>query len=150
MKRRPGVFLFALFVCLSFPLAASALDNPHESMDACPACHSAIPSLEDAEAREFRLLQGTIDATCKACHADFTCALGLGKVVHPSGIEEWDRVVCDGPKTLPLHEGKITCATCHYHLKPVGADFKMVRKATFYEGNVDLTAFCGDCHEDYY
>ena len=51
---------------------------------------------------------------------------------------------------MTLFNGKIACATCHYHLKPVGADFRMVRKAQFFGREVDLSAFCADCHEDYY
>lgn len=152
MKRHPGFALFVLAACLA---AAStvpqAVENPHVSMDACLACHVSVPSLEDAQALEYRLRNGTIDETCRGCHANITCALGLGKVVHPSGIDEWDPRICDGPRTLPLHEGgKITCSTCHYRLRPVGEDYKMVRRAAFHDGHVELVAFCMDCHEDYY
>lgn len=151
MYRHPGFALVVLFACLSLAKPVdSAPVNPHISMDLCPYCHVAIPSHDDIALGEFRLLRDSIDTTCKTCHADTACALGIGQVVHPSGIGNWNQRVCDGPKTLPLYAGKITCATCHYHLKPVGADFKMVRKANFFGNDVDLSAFCADCHEDYY
>jgi hypothetical protein len=150
MIRHPGIAIPLLFVAVLFAIPAFAAENPHASMDACPACHTAIPSPEDALTGEFRLTRSTIDETCKSCHPDTACALGLGRVVHPSGIRSWDPAVCDGPKTLPLYEGKIGCATCHYHLKPVGEDFKMVRNVTFFDGQPEFTGLCSDCHEDYY
>lgn len=150
MIRHPGLVPALLFVAALFATSAFAADSPHASMDACPACHTAIPSPEDVRAMEYRLTRATIDETCKSCHPDAACALGLGRVVHPSGIDTWDPAVCDGPKSLPLFEGRIGCATCHFHLKPVGDDFKMVRNVTFYDGQPEFTRLCADCHEDYY
>jgi hypothetical protein len=152
MKRHSGFALavLSLFLCMSSVPFALAADNPHVSMDACPACHVDIPTPEDAFAQEFRLARGSVDDTCRTCHADTACALGLGRVVHPSGIDEWDRRICDGPKTLPLFEGRISCTTCHYYLKPVGNDFRMVRNVKFYDGQPELSGLCADCHEDYY
>jgi hypothetical protein len=152
MVRHPAFAAAALFACLAFApaTAPAAADNPHVSMDACPACHVVVPTPEEALAGDYGLTRPSIDETCRSCHAATACALGLGLVVHPSGIDTWDRRVCDGPKTLPLFNGTIACATCHYHLKPVGADFRMVRKAQFFGREVDLSAFCADCHEEYY
>ncbi len=150
MKRQLLIALAIFFISLATATVVIAADNPHTSMDACPVCHVAIPSPDDARVDEFRLTRNSIDDTCKGCHADKSCALGLGRVAHPSGIDTWDRHICDGPKTLPLFKGKITCATCHFHLKPVGPDFKMVRNARFFDGQVEMSALCADCHEDYY
>ncbi|HEY5997392.1 MAG TPA: hypothetical protein VIU29_10245 [Candidatus Deferrimicrobiaceae bacterium] len=150
MIRHPGIAVPLLFVAALFATPVFAAVNPHISMDACPACHTAIPSPEDVLVEEFRLTRPTIDETCRTCHPVTACALGLGLVVHPSGIRTWNTAVCNGPKSLPLYEGKIGCATCHFHLKPVGEDFKMVRNVTFLDGQPEFTRLCADCHEDYY
>jgi hypothetical protein len=148
MNRHPVLPLLVLFLFAAQPVFGFGVVNPHESMEetACLSCHYSVPVAEDSACGEYRLLKDSIEATCRSCHPGELCALGVGRVVHLSGIETWKS---RGPRTLPLYEGKITCTTCHYRLKPAGEDFKMVRNVVFRDGNPDLRPLCADCHEGY-
>jgi hypothetical protein len=135
-------------------LAASpdsrALLNPHVKPEQCGSCHTKIPTEADGGAEDYFLLKETIDDTCHICHEKTCCKPGsLHGINHPSNIDKWDRKLFRRPKTLPLHNGFITCNTCHLHTVPDGPSFKMVRIVSVDGKKIDWTELCRDCHVGY-
>jgi hypothetical protein len=146
--RSLALSLFSSFLLAAVPFkvwAAPVTCNPHTSADreSCLSCHTVIPVADDAACGVFRLTRDTVDETCRCCHRQVVCALGPDRVEHLSDAETWN---CQGPKTLPLNDGRITCTTCHYRMKPEGGDYKMVRNVALVDGKPDFTKFCADCH----
>ncbi|MDH3393287.1 MAG: hypothetical protein OEL66_04720 [Desulfobulbaceae bacterium] len=152
MKRRMIWGLGFLLVFLAPTLAAEAdIINPHLPPEPCLACHTKVPSKEEAKAGQYFHLEKTIDATCKTCHACCKSGVLHLEMLHPSDVSEWDRSVFTAPKTLPLHNGKITCNTCHYHRLPeYEITIFMLRKVKedAIKG-MDWSPLCHDCHVGY-
>ncbi|HEY5997393.1 MAG TPA: hypothetical protein VIU29_10250 [Candidatus Deferrimicrobiaceae bacterium] len=125
-------------------------ENPHRGPDGCHYCHIAIPAPEDAAEERYFLVRDTIDETCKTCHAESGCALGVNKTAHPSNLALWDVRTGTGPhpQNLPLHDGKIVCTTCHHRTVQEDDSYRRVRLAEWRNGEPDLTGFCADCHND--
>lgn len=140
-------FLLPSLLAFSRPAIALTID-PHDSPDGCLVCHIAVPGPEDAAEKRYHLVANSIDETCNRCHAESACALGVNRTAHPSSLLMWDSRIHTGPhpRTLPLHEGRIVCTTCHYRTRQADEGYRMVRKAAWYDGQPDLTAFCADCH----
>ena len=134
-----------------FPSTVEIID-PHEEPATCRSCHDRIPAEEDAQSGDLYLLAETIDDTCHMCHPYDCCRIGaLTGHNHPSNVSKWDVEKFTVPKKLPLHDGLITCNTCHYHREneATGGKYKMVRMVKVTLDRVDWTALCLDCHVDY-
>ncbi len=145
------ILLFLPLLALHFtPFPAGAVLNPHVKPEPCGSCHTRVPTQEEGEAGDYHLLKDTIDDTCQVCHVAKCCSPGsLHGISHPSNIKDWDWKVFRRPKTLPLHNGYITCSTCHFHSIPEGPSFKMVRIVSVEGKKIDWTGLCRDCHSGY-
>ncbi len=139
-----------LLLLIPAALILYGFTNPHAGPDTCGSCHSAVPTADDAAARDYKLLGGTIDGTCRACHREKYCTLGSYQAFHPSGIDEWEDWIARPPRTVPLFGGFITCATCHLHRRPGEPDYKMLRLTRVEGDKVDTTELCRDCHPTFY
>ena len=155
MSIRTGVFAVFFFIILGTVYVlptAPVLGNvdPHQDPADCDSCHTGIPDEEQAESGEYLLKEESIDATCHLCHPYDCCRINsLKGHNHPSNVSEWDVDNFTEPRSLPLHEGYITCNTCHYHLRPDGPDYKMVRMVKIKLDKVDWSELCADCHRGY-
>lgn len=136
---------------------AFAVANPHiDSSDnsSCLSCH--VPGFEAARPGEYTMLEATIDAVCLTCHVKTECCLVGQKHMdglfigrsHASDLDAADIRREFRPKTLPLQDGRMTCNTCHYHRRPEGRDYKLVRLVDFTPEGVAWTRLCLDCHVD--
>lgn len=152
------VMLLAATLVLSGATIAGAATDPHQDTldkSSCLFCHVAGFEAPEIAKSGYTLLESTIDAVCLRCHTKECCAVGqkhmdelfIG-VSHPSDVEERDIQRESRPKTLPLQDGKMTCNTCHYHRRPPGKDYKLVRMIEFKSSGVDWTNLCLDCHKE--
>lgn len=142
-----GVFLGSVLLA---SVSSFAIMNPHKKPEPCESCHSKVPSKEDGESGNYYLLKDSIDDTCHVCHDTMCCsAFTIHGGSHPSNIKDWDRKLFRAPKTLPLHDGYITCSTCHLHSIPDGPSYKMVRIVRIDGKKIDWTELCRDCHSSY-
>ncbi|MBI5419695.1 MAG: hypothetical protein HZA60_06385 [Deltaproteobacteria bacterium] len=150
MSRPVVPCLLAVFFLACISIAAFGVLNPHIEPPQCDSCHKKIPTEEEAAAGHYFLLKDTIDDTCHICHEKTCCKPGsLHGINHPSNIKDWDRKYFRKPKTLPLHNGYITCNTCHLHRMPGGNQYKMVRIVKIDGKKIDWTDLCTDCHIGY-
>jgi len=140
----------AVAVLLTASPDSRALLNPHVKPEPCGSCHTKVPTEDDGRVGDYFLLKDSIDDTCHICHEKTCCKPGsLHGTSHPSNIDRWDWKKFRRPKTLPLHNGFITCNTCHVHTKPDGLSYKMVRIVKIDGKKIDWTGLCTDCHVDY-
>jgi len=156
----PGVTRIACLVvwlALVAGPAASAVTDPHlDTSDgsSCLFCH--FPGFQSAAPGEETLLEPTIDAVCLTCHVKTECCTIGQKHVdplfigysHPSDLDGADIRSTSRPKTLPLQNGRMTCNTCHFHRRPEGRDYKLVRLVDYTANGVEWTRLCQDCHSD--
>jgi hypothetical protein len=109
-----------------------------------------VPTAEEVENEELFLIEDTIDGTCHSCHPYDCCRINsLKGHNHPSNVNKWDVENFTEPQTLPLHDGYITCNTCHFHLRPTPSGHKMVRIVEVQLNRIDWTILCADCHRQY-
>lgn len=155
----PKIVLIAVMLVLAATPQALAVENPHiDTADnsSCLLCH--VPGYEtaDTDAGDFALLEETIDALCLTCHIKTECCVigqkHMGGIFigysHPTDIDA-NRIQREYlPKTLPLQAGTMTCNTCHFHRRPEGQDYKLVRLVDFTDNGVEWTNLCQDCHAD--
>jgi hypothetical protein len=143
--------VLALFITLAPCATAGAINNPHFS-EHCPSCHLKLPDSGADGAIDYHFLAEDIDPTCLICHMDSCCTIARPhESTHASGIDRWDRKKYGTPKKLPLTDGYITCATCHFWRRsnnPAPEDYKLVRLVAIRATGVDWTALCHDCHSD--
>ena len=158
--RAPRGATAALVTALALLLGASpglaAVPDPHvdtADLSSCLLCH--VPGFEDASAGDYALLEDSIDAVCLRCHVKTECCtIGqkhLGVFIgnsHPSDLDARDLKRESSPETLPLQDGRLTCNTCHFHRRPAGRDYKLVRLVEFTGDGVQWTTLCQDCHRD--
>jgi hypothetical protein len=155
MKR----LLTAILFLLSGATIALALVNPHDRSDPdrCISCHTQeVTTQECSEIDGYCLRNESIDGMCLLCHKKSECctvgqehdALDLGHS-HPSDLDEARVAKKHRPRTLPTHNGLITCNTCHLHEKPDTPDHMLVRIVRITEKGVDWTGLCADCHDEY-
>ncbi len=150
--RGAAVIVLAGLVLAAGPTMAEVqIINPHlEPPEHCGSCHVAVPTPEQLEAEEYNLIKDSVDETCHVCHPYDCCRLyALKGHNHPSNVSKWDVEKFTEPKTLPLHNGLITCNTCHFHRKPDGPSYRMVRIIDIGLQRVDWTGLCRDCHINY-
>jgi hypothetical protein len=150
MSRHAPRHVFLVLLLVFSSASAFALLNPHVKPEPCGSCHTKTPTKDDGGAGNYFLLKDTIDDTCHVCHETVCCKPGsLHGFNHPSDVDKWDWKKFRRPKTLPLHNGKITCSTCHFHSIPEGDSYKMVRIVKIDGKSIDWTELCHDCHVDY-
>jgi hypothetical protein len=153
-----------LFVCVALPapLPAYATDtlDPHRTRIAeCTDCHTEDIYTEDCHQSDgFCLAAQSVDDLCLRCHMQEECCrlgqdhqaqLFLGERSHRSNMAAREVDPAHLPKTLPLHNERITCRTCHLHSRAEEKDYKMLRLVKLEGGKVDWTSLCHDCHEEY-
>jgi hypothetical protein len=79
-------------------------EDVHRSDGACETCHTADAATLHADPAAARTaVVPDLEARCMACHGDEGPS-------HKTGVEPTKPV----PDALPLTEGKVTCATCHF------------------------------------
>ena len=96
----------ALVVLLAAAIAHARAhgDDVHHAPDRCEACHTADAATLHADpAPAARLLAPDLEARCAACHGDEGPSHQTGVPPKPPP-----------PSGLPLADGRISCATCHY------------------------------------
>ncbi|MCL5885277.1 MAG: hypothetical protein M1377_08080 [Deltaproteobacteria bacterium] len=141
--------VLAACVLLTASPDSRAVLNPHIKPEPCDSCHAKIPTEADGRVGDYFLIKESIDETCHVCHERTCCKPGsLHGINHPSNINKWDWKKFRRPKTLPLHNGFITCNTCHLHTIPDGPSYKMVRIVIADGKRIDWTGLCLDCHQD--
>jgi len=139
---------------------ASALLNPHDESvpNRCLSCHTKVITPEDARQGNYFLLRDSIDGLCLICHLKQDCCTigqshsalpGYIGISHPSDLDARSISRASRPKTLPLQDDRITCATCHLHDRQKPKDYEMVRLVVIKDTGVDWTGLCHDCHENY-
>ena len=96
----------ALLVLLAATIAQARAhgDDVHRADGRCEACHTADAATLHADpAAARRLLAPDLEARCAGCHGDEGPS-------HETGIPPKS----PPPPGLPLADGRISCATCHY------------------------------------
>ncbi len=141
-------------------MSAPAIVDPHDESDPqrCRSCHTQAIHDPDRREGEYHLLTASVDGVCLICHRKEECCrvgqehlekLFLGEHTHPSDLRV-SRVGREHrPRTLPVHDGRITCNTCHLHDRGKPEDYKLVRLVISKRTGVDWTPLCHDCHDDY-
>jgi hypothetical protein len=154
-----GLFISALL--FSAPRAdAEETADPHSTrITGCTDCHTEEIYTEDChESDGFCLIAKSVDDLCLHCHVkEECCRLGqehqsqlfLGERSHPSDVDVRDVKPAHLPESLPIHDGRITCSTCHLHSRAEGFDYMMLRLVKLNGNEVDWSALCADCHEEY-
>jgi predicted CXXCH cytochrome family protein len=150
----------ALVPLLLWSTGAAALVDPHDdgNPSRCLSCHTRAITAEDARRGDLSLLKESIDEVCLICHLEKDCCvtgqrhegrdISLG-VTHPSDLDARSVPRTARPKTLPLQDGRITCATCHLHDRQKPADYKLVRMVRIKDTGIDWSPLCLDCHPTY-
>lgn len=122
----------------------AATDNPHWKSDACIVCHESA----DPEVNSAALNTATAEDRCLACHQD-------GEAVacpHLSGISVDEGGLGELPESYSakLHEGEITCTTCHdLQQQCTGPQSSRYRNPAFVRNGpfLDSSAACFECHQ---
>ena len=139
--------------------AAAEIVNPHDSAQPkfCLNCHTEEIYTRNCNENEgYCLLGGSVDGLCLTCHVKAECCkpgaehlkkLYLGMKNHPSDVDTRDIPQAYYPRTLPIHQGRITCRTCHLHTQEKTGGYKMLRLVTITDKKVDWTVLCHDCHK---
>ncbi len=134
--------------------------NPHSTrITECTDCHTIDIYTEDCHERDgFCLIARSVDQLCLHCHTkEECCRLGqehqaqlfIGERSHPTNVDVRYVKPAHLPKTLPIHNWRITCRTCHLHSRNEDADYKMLRLVKLEGNKVDWSVLCLDCHEEY-
>lgn len=163
--RGSGIFAAVLAASLALAIAAPAAEtvtNPHDTTkpDYCLDCHDeSIYRHGCDDPAGFCLLADSVDGLCLLCHiAEDCCRTGqqhqsrlyLGKMRHPSDIDVSRAKKAYLPKSLPIHNGRISCRTCHLHTRKTPRDYKMLRIVKLTGSDVDWSVLCADCHDENY
>jgi hypothetical protein len=154
-----GLFISAILSSAPWADAEETI-NPHNTrITDCTDCHTEDIYTEDCHERDgFCLMAKSVDDLCLYCHVKAECCrlgqehqtmLFLGENSHPSNVDVRDVNPAHLPKTLPIHDGRITCRTCHLHSRAEDSDYKMLRLVELDGNRVDWTVLCADCHEKY-
>lgn len=157
---RAALLVATLCSCLVARTGATAITNPHDTSKPkfCLNCHTEeIYTKNCNEPEGYCLLAGSVDGLCLTCHIKEECCrpglthlpkIHLGARNHPSGLEAGKIPSASSPKTLPLHQGRITCRTCHLHVRERPDGYKLLRLVDIASKGVDWAVLCRDCHKD--
>ena len=155
-----GWIVIAAFFLLAAHADAAEVSSPHDTDEPkiCLNCHTSdIYSKLCNESAGYCLLAGSVDGLCLTCHVKEECCkpglehlprLHLGMKNHPTDVTLGNVPPAYRPKTLPLHNGRITCHTCHLHRRDKQGGYKMLRLVNVTAKGVDWTPLCHDCHKD--
>jgi hypothetical protein len=154
-----GMLVCALLFSGPWANAEDTVD-PHETrITGCTDCHTEDIYTEDCHENDgFCLIAKSVDDLCLHCHVKAECCrlgqehqsqLFLGAGNHPSDVDISDVDPAHLPETLPIHDGRITCRTCHLHSRAEESDYKMLRLVKLDGKKVDWSVLCLDCHDDY-
>ena len=161
--RRPWFASLALALCLALAAApgrAGSVTYPHGNPrpEYCLSCHTEEVYRRDCDdPTGFCLLANSIDALCLLCHVKEDCCrtgqehqarLFIGEKCHASDVEVGHVRTAYRPRTLPTHNDRITCRTCHLHTRRTAGDYKMLRIVKRSGDDVDWSPLCADCHEE--
>ena len=118
-------------VLLGLPLlmgTSSLGESPHGDPDACTACHE--PGTEGKAGPARPIVQ-----TCRSCHPDAD--------MHAVDVKPQTVHVAKG---FPLHDGKLTCYTCH--VEPAHGGDEVI-PAPFHRGGPyeNILGLCFQCHD---
>lgn len=139
---------------------AAEIVNPHDTSKPryCLNCHTEEIYEQDCDESEgYCLLAGSVDAVCLTCHVKEDCCrvgqehlprLYLGHRSHPTDLATGEITRAYIPETLPIHQGRITCRTCHLHRREQPGGYKMLRLADVNGAAIDWTVLCHDCHKE--
>jgi hypothetical protein len=126
-----------------FTSRLSNLTDIHFSAKYCTECHVEVPPKKGPK---FLRYGGDFKRLCR-CHYDVS-----GNYVHPVDLKPSADLAPRIPHSLPLQDGKVTCATCHdifvqCHDKPTEKIF--LKENNFLRGAPyrDRTEFCFKCHD---
>jgi len=154
-----GLFICALLFSAPWTDAEEIVDPHNTRITECTDCHTVDIYTEDCHERDgFCLTAKSVENLCLRCHVkEECCRLGqdhqaqlfLGVRNHPSNVDLRDVNPAHLPETLPIHDGRITCRTCHLHSRAEESDYKMLRLVELEGSEVDWTVLCQDCHEEY-
>lgn len=148
-----GAALAAVLLLFSSPTPAEAIINPHYDDNSCRSCHLQDPAAGADGEMDYNFLAEDIDPTCLICHKQDCCTIAKPhEYTHASGLNEWDEEKYGNPESLPLSDGYITCATCHFWRRannPAGKDYRLLRLVEISTKGIDWTVLCSDCHKDY-
>jgi len=159
---RQAAFTAAVFcACTVFARYSAAVEivNPHDTSKPkfCLNCHTEEIYTRNCNENEgYCLLGGSVEGLCLTCHIREECCkpglahlpkIYLGMRSHPSNVETRDIPSAFYPKTLPIHQGRITCRTCHLHTREKTGGYKMLRLVKITSQGVDWTGLCQDCHK---
>lgn len=121
--------------------AVSRNINPHWKNLMCISCHKSTP----AKGKPNLLGSGDLNELCNRCHKSEFAKTDI----HPVGNIPSNRV--NIPKDMPLHNGKMTCETCHQsslqesalHASTVGRDNPNFLRRS----GLPRNEFCFLCHQ---
>jgi hypothetical protein len=152
MRKTTGVMLAMTGLLLgSAGTAAAGILDPHREPARCFSCHRDVPEEGSVRAGDLALLAPTIDETCAICHGAVCCEPAARHRNHPTSIDRWNDRNFRRPRTLPLFDGYITCATCHLHRYRDQPGNRLLLRIVKELGDdkYDWTELCHDCHTDY-
>ena len=155
-----GGLLTGVLLSSGFRAGAEEVIDPHETrITDCTDCHTEDIYTEDChEGDGFCLAAKSVDALCLHCHVKAECCrlgqehqaqLFLGARTHPSDVDIGDVQPAHLPETLPIHNGRITCRTCHLHSRAENSDYMMLRLVKLNGDKADWSGLCADCHDEY-
>ena len=157
---RPGWTVVAALLLLAARAGAAEIVSPHntDTPKVCLNCHTEeIYAKICDEIEGYCLLAGSVDGLCLTCHIKEECCkpglqhlpkLHIGLRNHPTDVRTREIPPAYLPRTLPIHNGRVTCRTCHLHKRESVGGYKMLRLVRITERGVDWDSLCQDCHKD--
>ena len=149
------VLFFAVLLAATLLAAAPAASviNPHYDENTCGSCHLSEPEQGADGEMDYHFLGEDIDPTCNICHEKKCCTIAAPhESTHLSGTDRWDEEKYGTPEDLPLFDGYITCATCHFWRRannPSEQDYKLLRLVKVEDTKINWAGLCLDCHKEY-
>jgi len=155
-----GLAVFCVVAVLVKYCGAAEIVNPHDMAKPklCLNCHTEeIYAKNCNESEGYCLLGGSVEGICLTCHIKEECCkpglehlkkLHLGERSHQTDVETSRIPQAYYPRTLPVHHGRITCRTCHFHVQAKEGGYKMLRLVKITDQKADWTALCQDCHKN--
>jgi hypothetical protein len=133
---------------------AQAVTNPHDATTpGCLNCHDASIYRHDCDdPADSACLRTPSTDPASLPHQGGRCRTGRTPVA--AFLEDAARLDVDVaevkraylPTLLPIHNGRITCRTCHLHTRKKSGDYKMLRLVKLSGDDVDWSVLCEDCH----
>ncbi len=127
---RNKVIILCLCLCCAVALVYAVSGKPHEFQKSeCGLCHIDVEKSPGN-------ISADITRSCGKCHATLEQIQSHPSDIYPSLVI---------PDDLPLHEGRLTCLTCHY-THPDKNRQRFIEKDFFLRRIDRGPAFCSACH----